>query len=108
MKKLDIKHQFARTLVCRLMASRLIIFRARSILLEFVVPKLMLLFTAEGWSAQPNSIYYGCTKVASAACQCDKLIKPDSLKIVEFLAKDISSFAFQYLNVVSWHLTATA
>ena len=33
-------------------------FRARSILLGFVVPKLMLLFTTEGWSAQPYLINF--------------------------------------------------
>ena len=35
------------------------IFRARRILCAFVVPKFILLFIAEGWSAQPYSIYYG-------------------------------------------------
>ena len=38
-----------------LIASQLCRFRARSILEGFVVPKLMLLFTKAGWSAQPYS-----------------------------------------------------
>ena len=39
-----------------LMTSQLCIFRARSILLAFVVPKLILIFAAEGWLTQPYSI----------------------------------------------------
>ena len=42
-----------------MMKSLLRIFRARSILWSFVVPKLILLFAAEGWSAQPDSITFG-------------------------------------------------
>ena len=38
--------------------SRLCIFRARSILLAFVVPKLNILFPTEDWSAQPDSINF--------------------------------------------------
>ena len=41
-----------------LMISWFGIFRARLILLAFVVPKLRLLFTSEGWSAQPYSIKF--------------------------------------------------
>ena len=41
-----------------LMTSRLRTFRARSILLVLVVPKLILLFTREGLSAQPFSINF--------------------------------------------------
>ena len=37
------------------MTSQLCQFRPRSILWGFVVPKLILLFTTEGWSAQPYS-----------------------------------------------------
>ena len=41
-----------------LMTSQLCIFRDRSILKAFVVPKLILLFTAEGWSAQPYYSFF--------------------------------------------------
>ena len=40
------------------MTSHLWIFRARSILLGFVVPKLILLFTWQDWSAQQYSINF--------------------------------------------------
>ena len=42
-----------------LMTSQLHIFRARSIIWGFGVPKLILLFTRECWSAQPCSINFG-------------------------------------------------
>ena len=42
-----------------LMTSQLRRFRAWSFLLGFVVPKLILLFTTAGWSAQPYSINFG-------------------------------------------------
>ena len=41
-----------------LMTSQPCHFRARSILWGFVVPKLIFLFTREGWSAQPYSINF--------------------------------------------------
>ena len=41
-----------------LMTSQLCTFRARSMLWVFVVPKLILLFTKEGWSAQPYLINF--------------------------------------------------
>ena len=41
------------------MTSPFHIFRARSILLAFVVHKLILLFTKAGWSAKPYSINFG-------------------------------------------------
>ena len=47
-----------------LMTSRLWIFRARLICWSFVVPKLIPLFTADGWSAQPYSINFGLQQVS--------------------------------------------
>ena len=41
-----------------LTTSRICIFRARSIPSVFVVPKLMLLFTIDGWSAQSKQFFY--------------------------------------------------
>ena len=42
-----------------LMSSQLCHFWVRSTLWEFVVPKLILLFTTAGWSVQPYSINFG-------------------------------------------------
>ena len=42
-----------------LMTSQLRTFRSKSFLSAFAVPKLILLFTGDGWSAQPYSNNFG-------------------------------------------------
>ena len=44
------------------------IFWPRNILWAFVVPKMILLYTAEVWSAQPYSSNFGCIKQFIASC----------------------------------------
>ena len=46
-----------------LMTSKLLLFRATSILCQFMVPKLILLFTTAGWSGQTYSINVGAMAV---------------------------------------------
>ena len=52
-----------------LMTSQLCIFRARSILLAFVVPKLILIFATEGLNAQPYSINIAATVTLQSKSQ---------------------------------------
>ena len=57
-----------------LMTSTLFIFGAMTILSAFVVPKLIHLFTAEGWSAQPYSI--NCAQPHSIKSGFKQVINP--------------------------------